>query len=109
MEVDEPYFTLIKSGKKTIEGRKNSPKWQSLYTGMTIKLTNGSDSFEVKLDKITVYSHLLPDPLGRYLNDNLSEALPGVKTIEEGRKIYLQWSTEDEIAKHGFMALHVSL
>lgn len=109
MEVDEPYFSLIKSGKKTIEGRKNSPKWQSLYAGMTIKLTNGSDSFEVKIDKITIYSHFSPDPLGKYLNDHLSEALPNVKTIEEGRKVYLQWSTEEEIAKYGFMAIHVSL
>ena len=109
MDVAEPYHSLIKSGVKPVEGRKISPKWEIIQIGDVIIMTcPDRDQFNVEVTKINFYLPSTGDPLTAYLNgETLERALPGVTSMEEGRRIYLQWSTDEEIKKMGMMGIQV--
>ena len=125
IEISEPYFSFIKNGTKKVEGRKISPKWKNLKIGNkmlitcnTFKTNNNKivESFQpkipffVKIKNIRYYhpSCGIQDPLTEYLiKEGLDKVLPGIKTLSDGRNIYLQWSTLEEINKYGMMAIEI--
>jgi ASC-1-like (ASCH) protein/ABC-type dipeptide/oligopeptide/nickel transport system ATPase subunit len=111
MNVSEPYHSLIKSGIKPVEGRKISSTWKYIRTGDIITMTcHDKQSFDVVVTGITRYLPSIGDPLTEYLTtETLERTLPGVSSIEEGRKIYLQWSTESEIQKCGMMGIQLKV
>lgn len=110
MHVTEPWFSHIKEGRKPVEGRKMFGTWSKLKVGDIIHMKNGNDRFDVKVTGLTVYPPSLEDPLTSYLeSEALERALPGVNSLEEGRRIYLQWSTEEEIHQKGMMGIQVEV
>lgn len=112
MEVAEPYYSLIKSQRKPVEGRKITPKWSKIQEGDFLTITSpGLSDFTTLVTRINMYPpSIYPDPLTAYLEtETLDRTLPGVNSIKEGKKIYLQWSTKDEIMKYGMMGIHVSV
>ena len=101
----EPWFSLIRQGKKPVEGRKASPSYKSIKVDDTIEFFGGQESFICVVEAINRYSSL-----EEYLRcETLERALPGVKTMDEGIRIYLQWSTREQINKHGFLGIQVRL
>jgi ASC-1-like (ASCH) protein len=108
MEVSQPYYDLIQKGIKPVEGRKISNTWKKVKRGDSITMMWGEKSFDVIVSKVNMYLPSIGDPLTAYLeNETLERTLPGVSSIEEGRKIYLQWSSEDEIKEMGMMGIEV--
>ena len=107
MECCEPYFTLLKENKKTVEGRRCYKNWALINPGDIIMFTNnGEDHFFASVTKINKYTSTKKTngktALQNYLEEEtLEKTLPGVKTIEEGMKIYLQFSSEKDIEKCG--------
>jgi ASC-1-like (ASCH) protein len=100
---DDPWFTYIRSGLKPVEGRKNTPKNQTIHTGCLIEFSNGKEIFLASVLEIRSYS-----TLEAYLNDvTFPMALPGLSSFEEAVKVYHQWSTPDEIEKYGFLGIFV--
>lgn len=117
MHVSEPWFSYIRSGDKKVEGKKVSEKWSSLKIGDTIKMWNtDNDYFLVEIVDIRYYLPTYSKEnegiylLKKYLiNEGLNAVLPSIKTVEEGVKVYLQYSTVEEISKYGMMAIEVKL
>ncbi|CAH6419691.1 Hypothetical protein HVR_LOCUS767 [uncultured virus] len=127
MEISEPYHSLIKSGVKSVEGRKITPKWRKIRCGDTITITcdqksrlesspvglhtcNDRESFKVRVTGVSMYLPSVGDPLETYLKkETLDRALPGVSSIEEGKRIYLQWSHIEEIQAIGMMGIQVEV
>lgn len=111
MEVSEPWFTLIYSGLKLVEGRKNSPKWSKIKVGDKIKIINEEKFYYVRVMSIASYpSSAWEDPLLAYLQfEGLNNALPGLVSLEEGKRVYHQWSTPEEIKQYGFIGIRVKL
>jgi ASC-1-like (ASCH) protein len=116
VSVSEPWFSLIKLGLKTVEGKKRSPKWKNLEKGDLIKITNpdgdGSECFYTEIINITIY-HGFKDNLEEYLKDEtLQRTLPGIVDFEEAKRVYLSepvlWTSE-EIEKYGIMAIELML
>jgi ASC-1-like (ASCH) protein len=109
MEVQEPYYSLIAKGIKPVEGRKISSKSLKIRRGDHITMVCGDNpSFNMEVTGVTMYLPNIGDPLTEYLiTETLARTLPGISTVEEGRKIYLQWSTEEEIMKMGMMGIQV--
>lgn len=106
MICDEPWFSFIRKGIKTVEGRKNSPKYKNIKKGDLIEfISPAGEKFQAVVKEIKSY-HTLQD----YLEDvGFQNALPSTSSIEEATAIYLQWSTVDEIRKHGFLGIFVEL
>lgn len=105
LHCQEPWFSLIKEGKKPIEGRKNLPKFRDWNVGDKLIFTIDTRSFETSITGLRKYR-----TLEDYLRtETLQRTLPGIKTIEEGVLTYLQWSSREEIEKIGFLAIEVAV
>lgn len=105
LECDEPWFSKLKNGLKKVEGRKASTKYRQIQAGDEILFRCGSHEFLSKVVKIDSFKSLDDYLLGV----TIKEALPGIKTIEEAREIYYQWSTQEEIAENGFLGIWIEL
>ncbi len=104
---ENPWFTKLKNGEKRVEGRKGSEKNNAIQAGDRILFNSpdAQDSFWVQVEKVERYLSL-----DEYLNAvTLKEALPGVSTVEAGKAIYHQWSSPEEIAEKGFLAIWVKV
>ena len=113
-----PTFDLIKSGKKTVEGRKNNEKYQEYKVGDYINFycdkQRGCRKKEYLLTKITKINKY--KTVEEYLRtETLKKALPCVKTIKEGVKLYNLFSSQSErnaLRKkygHSFLGIHIKL
>ncbi len=109
IECANPWFSLIKEGTKPVEGRKGTKTWIGIKVGDTLTFTDGEDTknnFDTIVVGVNKYDG--KEALIKYLEtETLARALPGIKTIEEGMKIYHQWSTPDEITRHGFIGIQI--
>ena len=109
IECSEPWFTHIKTGAKPVEGRKGTPKWASIKIGDTITFIDGKEGkFNATVTGVNKYEG--KDALVKYLEtETIARVLPGVKTSDEGIKIYSQWSTQEQISKYGFLGIQVAV
>ena len=104
-----PTFTLIKNGVKTVEGRKNSEKYQKYKKGDTLIFVCGKEKIKTQITYIHRYK-TVEDYLKR---ETLKRALPCVKTIKEGVEIYNLWTNKTERQllrkKYGFAFLGIGV
>lgn len=105
LKCEEPWFSLIRQGVKPVEGRKNSPKHSTIQKADFIEFSNGSESF------LTIVTDIKQYPtLDEYLHGvTIQKALPGVASFEEAKRVYLKWSTPEEIESYGFLAIFVKV
>lgn len=113
IDCGDPWFSLLKNGSKTVEGRRISPLYQDIKEGDHIIFKNpasnneGDNTFTALVTKVNRYAGAA-DPLGTYLEtETLVATLPGITTMEEGRKVYLQFYTEEQLSKSGMLAIHI--
>ncbi|KAK7325084.1 hypothetical protein VNO77_29153 [Canavalia gladiata] len=101
LHVQEPFFSQLNDGLKTIEGRCASAKYDRIESGNLI-LFNKSVVFEVQGVRWypTFYDMLEAEGLGK--------VLPGVESVEEGVKVYRRFYTEDKEQENGVLAIIVS-
>ena len=105
LHCQDPWYSLIKSGKKTVEGRKNLPKYASWRPGDTLVFELHGDEFETCIVAIRHYKSLED-----YLKaETVERVLPRISETSDAIKVYLQWSTREEIQQLGFLAIEVQL
>ncbi len=105
LHCQEPWFSFIQSGKKIVEGRKNLPKFAQWKPGDILDFYCDGKSFRTRIIDMRRYK-----TLEYYLTtETLECVMPGVKTLEEGVAVYLQWSTRIEIEKYGFLAIEIQV
>lgn len=104
LPVSEPWFSLIKLGHKTREGRINKTKSASINIGDLVLFTNNElgvfRKFTVEIKNIVYY-----DDFQSYLeNETLEKCLPCIDTIEDGLKVYYKYYTKYEEYEYGIKA-----
>ncbi len=103
LECEEPWFSLLRSGKKRVEGRKASARYLAVKVGDMIEFYWGKESFRVRVRAVERY-----ESVEAYLRAvGVEQALPGIKSFETGVEIYHQWTPPEAIAKIGFLAIFV--
>lgn len=107
-DVSEPWFSLIKIGKKTVEGRLGKNEFAEMKEGDIITFINKQMPFErqfhVKITQINNYN-----TFREYLStEGLDKSLPGIDTIEQGVEVYYQYYKADE-GKYPVRAIHMEL
>lgn len=103
--LSEPWFTEIKEGRKTIEGRKNKGRFASMKVGEIIKFYNEDESFCCMIKNIKMY-----DSFREMLEcEGLSKCLPIVNNINDGVNVYYQYYTEEDEKMYGVLGIEMEL
>ena len=100
MGLQEEYLKLIAEGKKKIEGRLYDEKRRQIKPGDIIIFEG---KLKVRVKDIRVY----PSFREMLKKEGLENVLPGIKSIEEGVRIYRQFYNEEEEKKWGVVAIEV--
>ncbi|KAI4324339.1 hypothetical protein L6164_023886 [Bauhinia variegata] len=101
LHVQEPFFSQLKDGLKTIEGRCAGVKFGSIESGNLI-LSNKSVLLEVQGTRwYPTFSDMLEV-------EDIAKVLPGVENVEEGVKVYRRFYSEEKEQENGVLAIIVS-
>lgn len=101
----EPYFTFVKNGQKTIEGRIAKDKYKNIKVDDRFIVHNDdeTDSIEVKVIGIRKY----PSIKELLEHEDLQKILPNAKNINEGLEIYKKFYTEKQQKEFGVIAIEI--
>jgi ASC-1-like (ASCH) protein len=107
--VSEPWFSLIKTGLKTVEGRLNKGEFAMMKPGDKIVFSNDQlpfpRKFTVKIIGIKKYANFK-----EYLQkETLPSCLPGIKKLEEGLAIYHMYYTPEDAERFGIVAIKMRI
>lgn len=101
--LSEPWFTMIKTGKKVCEGRVKQGDFAKMKVGDTIVFKQEEEQMVI-IESITEY-----DLFHTYLEkEGLQDCLPGVATMNEGVGVYRKYYSIEEEQKNGVIAIRFS-
>jgi len=107
IECENPWFNLIKEGKKTIEGRINNNKYNKIKNCDIIQLVNHENNDSIKLLVTTINKYnTFADMLE---HETLDKVLPNIDTLEEGIQIYRKYYKLEVEIKKGVLAIAFQL
>ena len=107
--VSEPWFSLIKLGLKTCEGRLNKGDFKIMKKGDILKFVNNDFGFP-RMIKCRITSVNIYDSFKDYLkNESLKKCLPGIDTINNGIKIYYKYYSSVDELKYKIKAIKVKV
>lgn len=103
---EEPWFTKIKQGVKTVEGRKFSNKLASLKSGEILKFCCANNSLLTQVVKVVPYKSI-----DEYLHsEGFSKVLPGIESFQEALDVFLGYNNnEGQDTSGGFLAIHIKV
>ncbi len=105
--VSEPWFSLIKTGLKTVEGRLNKGDFAQMKKGDEIVFSNDSFGYN-RYCKVRIVNTKRYRTFHEYLStEGLNKCLPGVDTINEGENIYHKYYSPEDAQRFGILAITV--
>lgn len=107
MSLADPWFNLVKSGQKTIEGRLKKDKFVTIKPNDNWVVFNHdkSEHFFIRVNEVISYNSF-----EEYLSqEGLKRTLPNVRSIEEGVEIYRQYYSEEQEMTYGIIAIGLSV
>lgn len=96
MWIKRPYFQLIKSGQKTLEGRISYPSMRHIKKGDVVLLRTGGDKVRIKILDVREYR----DFKEALKHEDISRLLPGIKP-EDALKVYGRIYPEWKVKQYG--------
>jgi len=101
IDVQEPFFTQLRNGQKTVEGRCALGNYKRILPGdfllvnrcllLTVKAVNWYCSFYEMIEA-----------------ESIGNVLPGIKTVKEGVQVYRRFYSEEKEKSGGVLAIVVS-
>ncbi|XP_060960782.1 uncharacterized protein LOC133031317 [Cannabis sativa] len=102
LHVQEPFFTQLRVGLKTVEGRYAVGDYNRIESTSLI-LFNKCLLLEVQeVRRFASFYEMLEA-------ESLAKVFPGVKTIQEGVQVYKKFYSEKKEQQHGVLAIHVTM
>lgn len=105
MNVQDPWFTFIKDGKKTVEGRLNKGKFAELKINDIVTWINGNRECKTKIRHINKYNSF-KEMLEK---EGLDKVLPSIESINDGVQVYRKFYTEEDEKTYGVLAIRLLL
>lgn len=106
LKLDDPWFMLVESRVKTIEGRLRKGKFVDVAPGMELEiLSKRGDAIRAHIVAIRHYSSFRE----YLLQEGLERTLPGVLSLDDGVEVYRRYYSQglDEIC--GVVAMEMLL
>jgi ASC-1-like (ASCH) protein len=101
LDVQEPYLSFIRSGKKTVEGRLGKDKYLVLKKGDLIKI-NDLELEIVSVKKYPTFKDML-QAVG------FKNAVPDVNSLEDAINVYYRFYNKEDEEKFGVAAISIKL
>jgi len=105
--LSEPWFSLVNLELKNCEGRLNKGDFSNMKKGDYITFENNDFDFTRKcVVKITSIHHY--NTFQEYLiSEKLNKCLPGITNIEDGKKIYYKYFTQNDENLYKIIAIRI--
>ncbi|XP_024391869.1 uncharacterized protein [Physcomitrium patens] len=100
LDVQEPWSSVLKDGRKSVEGRCATDAYRSLSPGC-LMLVN--ESFLLQIKEV----HRYPTFQIMIETEGLLKVLPGVESISEGVQIYRKFYSCSKEQTYGVLGIHV--
>lgn len=101
--ISEPWFSLVASSVKTVEGRLNKGDFATISVGDRVTWFNGSREVTTFVVGKAVY-----DSFERMLRgETLTRTLPPVKTVQQGVAVYREFYSAADEQRYGVLALRL--
>jgi len=100
IDIQEPYFSYIQSGQKTIETRLNKGKFKFLEIGDILRINNQAN-FEI-IDK-KLYSSFRD----MIIKEGIENIVPDKDIVEDAINICYQFYSKKQEKEFGVMALRI--
>jgi ASC-1-like (ASCH) protein len=105
--LSEPWFTLIKLGKKKVEGRLNKSSFAKMNKGDIIKFTN-SDFNMFREFSVIILKKIVYNSFKEYLeSETLHRCLPGIDKIDQGVALYHSFYSKQDEKKYKVVAIKI--
>ncbi len=102
INVQEPYFTFIKEGRKTVEGRLNKGKFLEIKVGDEILLNN---ELKLKVTDKKIYSSFK----SMIETEGAEKVIPNAQNIDEAEAVYYKFYTKEDERTFGVAAIHIEV
>ena len=106
--VQDPWFTLIREGLKTVEGRLCKGRFAKFKKGDTVQWFNANNPQKKCVSKITNIVHY-PTFEAMLKKETVEQVLPGVPDVESGVKVYRRFYTKEKESEYGILAIHLDV
>lgn len=107
--LSEPWFSFIRLGLKTVEGRLRKGDFGDMKEGDIICFENLEEGYERSFE-VTIVGIEKYETFRQYLEvEGMKNCLPGIETIEDGVKIYHKYYSEEEERKYQIIAIKIIL
>lgn len=103
----EPYFTFLKNGQKTIEGRLQKGWYQHVQVGDHIHVYNDDETDTVLTEVVGVRPYRNFEELLR--KEPMNKVLPDVSDTESGIEVYKKFYSDAQVIECGVVAIEVRL
>ncbi len=98
INVQEPYFSYLMSGQKTIEGRLNKGKFLTIKSGDIVTINDIAEFIVIKKNVYKTFFDMIKV-------EGIQNVIPNKKTIEEAENIYYGFYTKEDEAQYGVAAI----
>jgi ASC-1-like (ASCH) protein len=103
----EPYYTFLKNGLKTIEGRLDKGLYAEVAPGDHILVHTSTEDEHVEVEVVAVRSYT--DFQAMLSTESIAKVLPNIHLVEDGVKLYRQFYSEAQEQEYGVNAIEVRL
>jgi len=98
INIQEPYFSHILSGKKTVEGRLNKGKFLEMQVGDILKINNNTEFIISEKNIYKSFKEMIE-------SEGRENVIPDALNTDEAVSVYRKfYSAEDEL-KYGVVAI----
>lgn len=101
INIQEPYYSLILQGKKTIEGRLNKGKFATIQVGDILELEPEKIKFIV--DEKTIYKNFR----AMLRKEGIINVVPDKNNLDEATDVYYQFYTKKQEREFGVVAIKI--
>jgi len=107
VHVSEPWYTHIKEGRKTVEGRPKKGTFAQMKVNQIVKFFNRklNENFCAKI--IEISEHKTFEEMIR--SNGLENVLPGIRNIDEGIAVYMQYYDKVIESQFGVVGIKVQI
>lgn len=103
----EPWYSLVASRQKSIEGRVRKGKWAKIKHGDSLVVYSPNEKDALKANVLAVrYYDSFSDLLE---SEEIEEVLPGVKDIETGIETYRKIYSQEDEKNFGVVAIEIEI